>query len=245
MIKSLKQLSLFTLLSSVSMFAYSAGFDCGKASIWVEKSICHNSELSKLDEQMTAIYRQQLANDKDSATYLKNQQREWLSYHRNTCKTIACLKREYQEYIEDANDGKLKISDGVIDTITIPSPKANQFGKFQDKIKISVYQGEKEGWQKSTATNTLTLDKIDNKAKLALLNIDFIFTNAHTCTIENEVVYWSENHWKSQDYSLDPECELRIYPYKNKLLLQDINNQCRETMCGARGYFDGIILRKK
>ncbi len=245
MIKLLKQLSLFTLLSSVSMFAYSAGFDCSKATTWVEKSICRNSELSKLDEQMTAIYRQQLANDKDSATHLKNQQREWLSYHRNTCKTVACLKREYQEYIENANDGKLTINNAGMDAINTASPKTNQFGKFQDKIKISVYQGETEGWQESTVTNTLRLDKIDNKSKLALLNIDFIFTNAHTCTLEDKVVHWSENHWQWQDYSLDPECELRIYPYKNKLLLQDLNNQCRETMCGARGYFNGIILHKK
>ncbi len=152
---------------------------------------------------------------------------------------MSCTEKEY---LKLADGEELKISEATA-MPNIPLT-ADKFGKFQDEFEISVYQGEKEGWQKTMATDTVTLDKINNNNNLALLNVDLITTNAHTCSIENQVVNWSENHWKWLDYEQTDGCELRIYPSKNTILLQDINNQCRETLCGARAGFDDIILKK-
>ncbi len=234
---------LLTSLLFMPMFAYSASFDCGKATTWVEKSICTNDELSKLDELMTVVYKNKLAESHDGGVpFVKKEQRQWLQYHRNTCHSIGCLQREYKEYLKFADGEDIKISEAPV-MPNIPLT-ADKFGKFQNKKEISIYQGETEGWQKEKVTDTVTLDKINNNSKLALLNIDIIATNAHICTIENQVVKWSGNHWKWLDYEQTEGCELRIYPSNNSVLLQDINNQCRETLCGARSGFDGITLKK-
>ncbi len=241
--KSLSTSSAFLMaLLFIPTLSYSAGFDCKKATTKVEKFICASDELSKLDELMTVVYKKKLIDSEDMAKYLKKEQHQWLKHHRNTCDSMGCLQREYKEYLKLADGEELKISEPAV-MLDIPLTD-NKFGTFQNKKEISVYQGEKEGWQEEKATDTITIDKINNNNNLALLNIDIIATNAHTCSIENQVVNWSENHWKWNDFDNENSCELRIYPSKNTVLLQDINHQCRKTLCGARAGFDGLILKK-
>jgi uncharacterized protein YecT (DUF1311 family) len=80
-----------------------ASFDCAKAGTKVEKLICADAELSKLDEEMAGLYREVLkASLKDPV--LKQAQREWLNY-RETClapeykqKEISCLSYRYRRH---------------------------------------------------------------------------------------------------------------------------------------------------
>ncbi len=237
----MKKLLLVSLLFT-PILGYSASFDCQKATTWVEKLVCRNKQLSNLDDKMVAIYKEKLASThKENANYIRKEQRRWLKYRRNTCKTVACLKREYRENIKRLQYKSLQTSEAV--TKNNPKPTADKFGNFQDEFEISVYQGKKRGWGKDKASQLLTLDKIHHKNKLALLNIALVLDGAHTCSVDDEVVYWSENHWKMRKYATDYDCELRVYPAKNKVLLQDINNGCK-GFCGLRAYFDGIILKK-
>ncbi len=244
---------LFASLLFTPILGYSASFDCGKATTWVEKSICKNKQLSKLDEKMSFAFQKKLAENKKlgiNDDFVKQEQRQWLQYHRNTCKTVACLKREYKEYLKLVQDKPLKYNYVVAIERNVLPLSSDKFGKFQDKTEISVYQGEKEGWQKTKTINELNLietvgmgtEKSTNH--IASLDANLIFTNAHECTMFGEQAYWSENHWKWVDFDKEDGCELRIYPLKNTVLLQDINNQCRKTLCGARAGFDGIILKK-
>ncbi|MBS9780220.1 MAG: DUF1311 domain-containing protein [Moraxellaceae bacterium] len=232
----------FTILLCMPILGHSVSFDCNKATTWVEKSICKNKQLSKLDDKMVAIYKKKLATaHKEYADRIRKEQRRWLKYRRNTCKTVTCLKREYRENIKGLQSKSLQTSSAV--TKNNPKPTADKFGKFEDEVEIFVYQGKKRGWGKDKASQLLTLDKIHHKNKLALLNIALVLNNAHTCSVEDEVVYWSENHWKMRDSTEYYDCELRVYPAKNKVLLQDINNGC-QGFCGLSAYFDGIILKK-
>ncbi len=249
----MKKLLLASLLFT-PMFAYSASFDCNKATTWVEKSICKNKQLSKLDDKMNVAFQKKLAESKKLGIgddFAKQEQRQWLQYHRNTYKTVACLKREYHEYLKLAQDKPLKYNYVVAIEPNVSPLGADKFGKFQDKTEISVYQGEKKGWQKTKAINELVLTELmgmgmeEGNNHVASLDTNLIFTNAHECTIFGKLAYWSENHWKWVDFDNEDGCELRIYPSTNTILLQDINNQCRKTLCGARGGFDGIILKKK
>ncbi len=241
MISSFKTVLVVGLLLSISIISYSAGFDCKKASTWVEKSICNNSELSKIDDKVNTYYRQKLTKYPNNAKYNKEEQHQWLQFQRDSCKSVACLKREYQEYIANEKGVGLKFSDLVTNNTSLPQPY--QFGRFQDEFDISIYQGEKDGWQATKATEIIDLHKVNNRPNIAVLNANLIFTNGHECYIGDEVVHWSENHWKMRDDGL--QCELRLYPYHGKVLLKDINNECRKSMCGARGYFDGLLLQKK
>ncbi|MDR3569120.1 MAG: hypothetical protein P4L43_13915 [Syntrophobacteraceae bacterium] len=74
-------------------FSRAAGFDCAKARTNVEKMICANPQVSKLDSNLASLYKEALdaANDPRA---LGNVQRAWLKT-RNACRDGACLTRAY------------------------------------------------------------------------------------------------------------------------------------------------------
>ena len=73
--------------------AQAASFDCEKASNHVEKLICTDEELSKLDEQMAGFYETALL-DKNWAGTVRQTQKQWLK-ERNSCSDAACVKSAY------------------------------------------------------------------------------------------------------------------------------------------------------
>ena len=93
---------IFAIFFVISTENQAAGFDCKKASTLVENAICSDSELSDLDESMTAAYRDALANS-DSSENIKSSQRNWLK-KRNTCKDATCLKNSYTQRINALNN---------------------------------------------------------------------------------------------------------------------------------------------
>ena len=78
--------------------AQGASFDCAKAASKVEKLICNNGELSKLDEDLSKTYQQALERNDDKQKATK-EQRYWLKEVRNACQDMDCLKTAYQERI--------------------------------------------------------------------------------------------------------------------------------------------------
>lgn len=81
-----------------------ASFDCKKAVSEVEKLICQNPELSRLDDEMTRMYKKALASAPDKLPgdrpggpdWLKRQQKTWLKLERNVCATVGCLMEAYE-----------------------------------------------------------------------------------------------------------------------------------------------------
>ena len=95
--------------------APAASFDCAKAGTAVEKMICADAELSKLDEEMATVYKPidpRIADPEASfneitAAYkqmdpyiadpvgYRMEQRQWLK-SRNACKDAVCVRQAYQ-----------------------------------------------------------------------------------------------------------------------------------------------------
>jgi uncharacterized protein YecT (DUF1311 family) len=75
-----------------------ASFDCAKAASEVEKIICSDDELSRLDESLSKAYLQAL-----KRTDIKEQtiesQKQWLKKVRNACQDADCLKEAYETRI--------------------------------------------------------------------------------------------------------------------------------------------------
>lgn len=239
----------------LSTHANAASFDCNKAASWVEKTVCDSPELSKLDNVMAKKYRTNLnnvANEEDSKSYKNNviiDQKLWLNFQRNTCKSEECLIREYKEYIEEQSS--YGVAWNFSDELS-PSdlPSKNAFGKFSQTSQISIYNSGTQRWEDTgEAKNTVSIHSVANKPYLSIIDGALIFTNAHTCDLGESKAIWSENHWVINDDQPDKAVELRLYPalYKGKshLLLKDIDDQFRWGRCGARGYFDGIILERE
>lgn len=88
---------LFGLLVAASS-AQAASFDCAKASTKIEKMICDDKELSKLDEELSAEYKAATKGAKQ-ATSVKQAQRKWIKW-RNGCADASCVKSAYEAQLQ-------------------------------------------------------------------------------------------------------------------------------------------------
>lgn len=77
-----------------------ASFDCQKATGPLEKTICSDPELAKMDRQMSLCYKDRLNKaGKRQSPKTVAAQRAWIR-KRNTCKTnIECLKKHYKTFL--------------------------------------------------------------------------------------------------------------------------------------------------
>jgi uncharacterized protein len=90
---------LITVLffSIYSIHSLAAAFDCTKASSNVEKLVCLDKDISRLDDELSNLYKEKfnLINEHGKIAFKKDQI-HWLSTVRNVCNTAECLKRAYE-----------------------------------------------------------------------------------------------------------------------------------------------------
>lgn len=91
--------------------AQAASFDCGKAGTKVEKLICADAELSKLDEELNAAYKSALQNKKQADT-IKQAQKQWMK-ERNGCSDSDCVKRAYETQLSSLKIARTSSEVGV------------------------------------------------------------------------------------------------------------------------------------
>jgi len=99
-----KKSYLLIAFLAVSPFSFGASFDCAKAGTAVEKLICKDETLSKLDEQLASSYKQALADASDKDAF-KHQQIDWLKT-RNVCTDTTCLIESYRKRISAFGQGE-------------------------------------------------------------------------------------------------------------------------------------------
>jgi uncharacterized protein len=101
-ISGLKCIWCLFLFCLLALPAQAVSFDCGKAQTKVEKLICGDTELSRLDEDLSKAYQQTLerSDDKQIPT---DEQRQWLKQVRNACHDAGCLKHAYEARISQLN----------------------------------------------------------------------------------------------------------------------------------------------
>jgi len=111
-----KQWVVLVLLVLGTNFAFAASFDCDKASTKVEKMICADPGLSKLDEELGNAY----SNARDTSpapNELKRKQRDWINA-RNECGDLQCLYGVYKSRIDVLNKFLLN---SKLNTISVAS----------------------------------------------------------------------------------------------------------------------------
>lgn len=83
---------IFSAALLAAPLAHAAGFDCARAATPMEKRICADPALSKLDEGLTRAYVRALARV-GSKDLVRQWQRDWLkSAQLTACKDAACLR---------------------------------------------------------------------------------------------------------------------------------------------------------
>ena len=97
-------MKLFVLFGFAILHAggsLAASFDCGAAGTPVEKLICSDAALSKLDEELGAGYKKALAAmDAGNRDKLLAEQKSWLRNSRSVCDDVACLRQSYANRIK-------------------------------------------------------------------------------------------------------------------------------------------------
>lgn len=88
----------------LSCTVQAASFDCAKAQSKVEKMICSDAELSKLDEDLGRAWKQHLSDNKFQDQF-RNTQKHWIE-QRNQCVDAQCLKQTYQARLQQMASGK-------------------------------------------------------------------------------------------------------------------------------------------
>lgn len=235
-----------------SLPAFSASFDCRKASTWVERTVCSDAQLSKLDDELAQHYQDEMEDAKDNSVDYTTQKRQdqnlWLIFQRNTCPDKTCLIQEYKERLGQKPKYNYGREWSVGDDIGyLPTNQA--FGSFEKTMRISVYNPDAaNNYNRYDETNVVNIFSVTDKPYLAVIDSQMVFHNAHMCTITDQLATWSGNHWTLINYESDKPAELRLYPatYKGKphILIKDIDDQYRKFNCGMRGYFEGLLFKK-
>lgn len=83
--------------ASISTGSVGASFDCAKAQSFRERTVCANSQLSRLDEMLASDYRGALVSSKNPEE-LKLSERTWM-VRANGCVEVTCLVDAYSERI--------------------------------------------------------------------------------------------------------------------------------------------------
>lgn len=79
---------------------FATSFDCKKAHNSVEKIICTNEDLAKLDNQLGAEIKKALETA-ESTIKVRDRQKAWIKEKRNVCKDRECLLEAYQKRLHD------------------------------------------------------------------------------------------------------------------------------------------------
>jgi uncharacterized protein len=100
----IKEICTLTLLL-LPISAYAVSFDCSKASTSVEKLICSNPVLGKLDDVMSQNYNSMSAANigEGAKKELRATQKSWLK-ERNSCLDRACLEQLYRKRLDEVCD---------------------------------------------------------------------------------------------------------------------------------------------
>jgi uncharacterized protein YecT (DUF1311 family) len=103
-------------------------FDCAKAATPVEKTICADANLARLDGELVAAYRQAIGQARDGEA-LKSEQQNWLRQVRNKCPSAACLADAYRARIAALPQGAAALPAAIAATYA---------GGFTGKEKLTL-----------------------------------------------------------------------------------------------------------
>jgi len=123
-----------------------ASFDCSKASLPIEHSICSNHDLASLDVKLSKTYIDKRKNiSKDEAIALKKDQRIWLKNRINKCDVrdynfsskdvIECLIKNYAYRISDLNESREEKATYYLKTASNDSYTLDDRRKWRQLVK--------------------------------------------------------------------------------------------------------------
>lgn len=203
MSKSLMKLSVCLYLGFFSTSSFAASFDCKKAASLVEKAICSNPTLSKLDDSLAKAYKQALNKASDQAS-LQAEQRAWLSKVRNPCRNEHCIQEAYQVRLAEL-DGNVN-----------PAEIAGFVGEYQ-----RFFKGKPDEHTATLSIKSIINNKVSIKGdSIWVGNLET--GNVNLGTIEGEFPISQRTLYYHDEYA----CKFTVIFKSNGLEVKNDNGQC-------------------
>jgi len=203
---------IIVLLGLFSTQATAASFDCKKAASWVEKTVCSDPELSKLDEEMAKAYHDALASlSPEGQKEIKQYQKKWLkdisSYRKAKLKlhfndedkyrkAEHVLKLAYEERIEVLKQILIKFPGRIFRNVHIDHSESDKACGDVDKglmyPQIENPRDENEKFWNSLMSQK-AIDKFRGEESEECTDISDVYTvsfsNNHLISCDNQ------DHW--------------------------------------------------
>lgn len=210
--------------------AWSASFDCDKASTPTEKAICSNPETGKLDQRLADIYRLALKTAPEMKEKTKQDQRAWLRSRNALCGADAgCLNKAYNERIQ-----LLEQASGLALRKNPPCSSLYLYPHITSILGAN-------DWESILVQDRLMFHPLGNgRAAFFLSNVA---ANAHHCTFEGIAEKTGDKWaWESTMFAFDSgkaeTCRLEFSRWDGGYLSvsagSDDGNICHRYFCGAR-----------
>lgn len=113
---------LILLIGLGSTAVTAASFDCSKASIPFEFTVCENQTLSSLDDKMSATYMAARRNSPNNLTQLRSDQLTWIVNARTCGSNVSCIENSYKKRISELGGAQSNAS--VVDRAAEPQQDA-------------------------------------------------------------------------------------------------------------------------
>jgi uncharacterized protein len=189
-------IAVFGLLSTQ---ANAASFDCNKAVSWLEKTVCSNPELSKLDEELAKAYHDALASlSPEGQKETRQYQRQWLKDILPKCKkdnqgiSVRCLKYNYNKRIKQLQQSLLKFPDHIFINVSATHQETDEDCPGEIATKELTYpQIENPRNENEKFWNTFISQKARNELKIddgctdTYVEYTVIFSNKYTISLLN------------------------------------------------------------
>lgn len=204
--RGMEKMRKFVLVLVLTIFSlFGTSFDCVKAKNNVEKTICQNDELSKLDNELNQVYKEALskADNKDN---LKQDQHKWIK-ERGKCNNIDCIQQSYVNRLYTVTQ--------VLNDVSCHDILCEQTQQGMDMVY-----------------NELPAMKYDDlviyKNGLGKSFLELISTHKTLIELAQkiEIKLYRDNYYVLQDFVTQKFVEPKIYIYKNgslKLFCEYIN----------------------
>jgi uncharacterized protein len=220
--------------------AHAASFDCGKAASEVEKIICGDDELSRLDESLNNAYLQALKRTDIKEQMIKSQ-RQWLKNERNACQNAECIKKAYETRIKELI---LSVRDGS-DCGETPDLDLKQKGVTEYSHQRVIYHsidGEMKGADSLTVWN--------RDARRMCFSITTVSDEYRTCCLEGKATAVSENEYSYTENKCRALFTFIRDKVKVKMIGSEGTNYCagedlgEDSGCGMNTSIDSATYRK-
>lgn len=215
----MKRLSLIVLGLLLNFTVQAASFDCGKAASKVEKLVCENPAISKLDDQLGKIYQDDLhqANEEQKQRLI-TEQKHWLKYKRNACSNETCVKHAYWSRLAELE--------------TFFEPHSPLYKKESDKAEAIKKILATYLFEESQGTDAFCRQMLVDLKQMK--DIDFVDPIVQTQSYEDPALDpWKRQYKGKETLHFSYQCDARFYRlYKKDMPMY--RNELSDV-CGA-GY---------